>query len=445
MSAASQDRDWSILPKDEPDDQDDQATNLPLSFNLDITSVHYFLKNPGDFDIWLRNITWYLKTLGLDKLLDIKVPRPRRESPESSRWLDFSRKVSKWLAHNISDDLLKKILAHGKRTELADELIAEAKAEFETAAIYADISCVQKFMWIIPDTYATTKEFVLQFMEMLLDIWATQPVRIHPYFALCQLLVKLHIFDNKSIFAPIIADLNKKADDYHLQSDFSIVDFQDTCHNIVERLETAQAVLRLQNRKYWPPPGANHHEHAKMLRETLPQYTEDKKCAYCGGLFHLASKCYWLNPDARPPNWQPKGGIWMYEPEKFDAQTLDSPTPAAQTLGGSTGDSSSVDDSSSSGLTLGGITIGSPSVGRPVVGDKTAVKQRQLSINEEEKAPAADENRQDAPKFGSIEARIFGKRSTEPTGPAEPLIKLSDNGKVKPWVIVDEDAPHACG
>ncbi|KAJ6005103.1 hypothetical protein N7540_012902 [Penicillium herquei] len=440
MQAPPGDRDrGSILTQDEPIDQ---TTGLPSTFHLDITKIHYFLHDPDDFRDWLRKMTQYLEKFGLDKLLDIRVPRPRRENPDSSRWLEFSRNVSKWLAQNISSSLLERILAHGKNLEpLADKFIAQAKTEFEHSGIYEDMPVAQKFLTMSPATYAKTSEFVRQFMKMMIHFWATEHLQIHPYFALCQMLNQLRMVENKDVLATIITDLDKKVIAFKLWTNLNIIDFQTICHNIAEHLEAPEAARK---RKNWPPPGANHHEHAKMLRETLPQFTEDKTCAHCGDKFHIAANCWYLNPDTRPALWSRKDDVWMYEPDRLDAQT-------GQPLGGSTVDRPSIEEPSVGSLNLGSLTLGGPavdefSVGRLVVGDKKAVEQRQLSIKGKEKAPAAEEEPQDTPKIGSVGARIYGRRSSDPTRSAEALIKLSDNNAATAarWIIVDEDAPHVC-
>ncbi|KAJ5629591.1 hypothetical protein N7528_003248 [Penicillium herquei] len=96
---------------------------------------------------------------------------------------------------------MQKPLAHGNRIKLADEFIQEARAEFQNPGIYADLAGVEKFLSMKPAAYATTKEFVLQFMQLMIEYWTTHKIRIHPYFALCYLLTQLDTVKNRSIFA----------------------------------------------------------------------------------------------------------------------------------------------------------------------------------------------------------------------------------------------------
>ncbi|KAJ5609246.1 hypothetical protein N7528_009813 [Penicillium herquei] len=373
MQATSHDRDWSILPKDE---LLDQTTDLPLSFHLDTTKVHQLLDDEADFGVWLRNITRHLKSLGLEKLLDIHVSRPLRDSPHAARWFEFSCKISNWLVINISNELMQKILAHGKRIKLADEFIQEATAEFQNPGIYADLAGVEKFLSMKPAAYATTKEFVLQFMQLMIEYWTMHKIRINPYFALCYLLTQLDTVKNRSIFASIITNLKEKAAHCNMWTDFTLEEFKTTCRNIMERVEMEKIETPSRSLpvappnipKNWPPPGVNLHEYAKKLRETLPQFTGDKTCAHCGFKFHIASRCHYLNPETRPSFWVPVKGIWMYEPRKLDADghVVTGPAVDAPAVSDPT-----VDDPSDASLTVDKPSDASPTIDAPSVAGPT--------------------------------------------------------------------------
>ncbi|KAJ5708775.1 hypothetical protein N7493_010109 [Penicillium malachiteum] len=465
MQATSHDRDWSILPKDE---LFDQATDLPLSFKLDTTKAHQLLDDKADFGVWLRNITRHLKSLELEKLLDIQVPRPLRDSPHAARWYEFSCKISNWLVINISNELMQQILARGNRVKLADEFIHEATTQFQTPGIYADLAGVEKFISMKPSAYATTKEFVSQFLKMMMEYWTTQKIRIHPYFALCHLLIQLDTVKNKSVFASIITHLKEKAAHCDMWTHFTFAEFQATCHNIMERLEERPKPLPIAPPptvpQHWPPLGVNLHEYAKMLRETLPQFTEDKTCAHCGYKFHIAARCHYLNPETRPSFWVPVKGIWMYEPRKLDADghVVTSPTVHSPSVVGTPFNASlTVDKPSDAGPTadapsIGDMTIDNlsdvvqavpgPSIGSPIFGDENVVGQSQASIKQAENTPATDEKPQDTSNDGSVQAVVFGKRSEDRMRFGPPLIDIVTNRapRGKPWVLIQGSTPHVC-
>ncbi|KAJ5723473.1 hypothetical protein N7488_001508 [Penicillium malachiteum] len=483
MQATSHDRDWSILPKDE---LLDQATDLPLSFHLDTTKVHQLLDDEADFGVWLRNITRHLKSLGLEKLLDIHVPRPLRDSPHATRWFEFSCNISKWLVVNISNELMQKILAHGNRIKLADEFIQEARAEFQTPGIYADLTGVEKFLSMKPAAYATTKEFVSQFMQLMIEYWTMHKIRIHPYFALCHLLIQLDTVKNRSIFASTITKLKEKAAHCDMWTEFTLEEFETTCRNIMESLEMEKMETRPRSLpvappnvpKNWPPPGVNQHEHAKKLRETLPQFTGDKTCAHCGFKFHIASKCHYLNPETRPSFWVPVAGIWMYEPRKLDADghvvtgpAVDVPTVSNPTVDGPSDTSLTVDKPSVFSPTFDAPSVANPTIDNlfdagqavaspsgavltadvpsavsPTFGDENIVEESQVSTKQAGKAPVTYEKPQSTPDAGSVEAKVFGKRREDRIRVAPPLIDVLTNRAPKgiPWVLVQGSTPHVC-
>lgn len=328
-------RDWTVLPEDETVDQ---ATDLPEVFTLD-TNVIPPLKNRADFGAWLRNITLLLRERGLDKLIDFRIARPFRQGAGAKRWLEFSRKIQHCLAQNMADHLIREITAgaHGARIQLADEFIEQAKKIFQTPGVYADMEGVASFMSMNISSFASARDFAWGLKEQFNNLWEQKGVRIPPYYALCMLLNRLDTMEHRYIVAATISELNARATQGELWSTFTNVDFHVCVFNIIQRLEktgkaaivptmtrpaTSEASKRTSSFhystpppgvKYFPPPGANEDEYAAGLRASLPQITMDMNCAYCGQKYHVASKCYYLNPDTRPYYWRPLEDIWTYK------------------------------------------------------------------------------------------------------------------------------------
>lgn len=189
-------RDWTELPETEVVDQ---AVDLPEITGLVLDKTAQFLENKRDFDAWLNSASLILGTRGLERLIDINVPRPRRDDPNAPRWLKHSRQVQQWLAGNMSNTIFRNIRAQGKRVELADEFVDLAKRVLRDYGPYADIETVSTFLSMNRSDHATTRQFVAFFETQYTRL--ESHVDISPYLAMCILLSKLNTEENKEIVA----------------------------------------------------------------------------------------------------------------------------------------------------------------------------------------------------------------------------------------------------
>ncbi|KAJ5093138.1 hypothetical protein N7456_008999 [Penicillium angulare] len=355
MESAHHSRDWSILPEEDSVAQAtsvDQATDLPKGFGLDVTKYFHTLNAPESFSVWLRHVTSVLKKFGLEKLIDFGIPRPERDDQKSARWLNFSQKIQIWLSHSLSEEIFQKVLSRGKRIKLADEFMEEVRIACQVPGIQADLDGVSKFLSIKTTNYNTPKEFVWGYKEHLKKLWEDLNIQIQPYLAICRLLNQLDTMENRYIMAPIISNLNKKASQGDMWTQFTQVDFHVTCFNIIQGFEKHGKDVRTPKAaepfsisrpsspfhqkpektpsklKHFPPPGTNEDLYAKDLRENPPQLNqgEEHKCAYCSQRYHTALQCFYLNPDHRPPDWKPLSNIWIYKPG-IHRDTIPAPTP----------------------------------------------------------------------------------------------------------------------
>lgn len=340
-----------------------QAIGLPEKIEFDVFSGMDRLEEPGDFDLWLRNTTRLLKSAGLDKLIDIRIPRPEVQNEESKRWLLYSKLVQHYVSESIADDLLTIIASRGNPIKLADEFVDEAKRAFQNPGIYADLDGVSSICSIQLSSHKTAQEFVWEFREHFKRLWDLQ-IAIPPYLAICKLIDQLDTMETKFVVASTIADLHRRAETVNLWTGFEQVDFHVVSFNIIQRLEAEaqdqdrpgirmplhetagnkldfesvekelqkyktplnqyaakmpdidQPVRELKRftnaeRKHFPKAGANRAAYAQHLRDTLGEL-ESKDCAYCGQKYHTAAKCFYLNPSSRPKHWRPDPRIWVF-------------------------------------------------------------------------------------------------------------------------------------
>ncbi|KAJ5765485.1 hypothetical protein N7520_005044 [Penicillium odoratum] len=345
----------------------DQATDLPVQINIDIFSEMDRLVEPEDFNRWLRNRTRRLKSVGLGKLIDIHIPRPDMQSEAATRWLDYSKLVRHYLAENVSESLLAEIASQGSSIKLADEFVEQAKKKFQSPGVFADMDGVATLSSIKLSSHKTPQDFIWKFKEHFKRLWELK-VQIPPYFAACKLVNQLDTKENSCIVTAAISELNRRADECDLWSEFNVVDFHLFCFKIIQRLDNqpkyqqgrnlnipdrdavtkmdleidgeelvafkaslhrqAQKSAAVENeaddspttklatnigpeRKHFPPDGVKPSVYAQNLRETLPSKAS-KECAYCGQKYHTAAKCFYLNPATRPKLWKPDYNIWCF-------------------------------------------------------------------------------------------------------------------------------------
>ncbi|KAJ5641660.1 hypothetical protein N7490_005660 [Penicillium lividum] len=351
-------------------DQDvpiDQATDLPVQINIDIFSEMDRLVEPEDFNLWLRNRTRRLKSVGLGKLIDIQIPRPDIQSEKATRWLDYSKLVRHYLAENVSESLLAEIASQGNSIKLADEFVEQAKKTFQSPGVFADLDGVATLSSIKLSSHKTPQDFIWKFKEHFKRLWELK-VQIPPYVAACKLVNQLDTKENSSIVTAAISELNRRADDCNLWSEFNVVDFHLFCFKIIQRLDsqpkyqqgrnlnisdrdavtkmdleidgeelaelkasiqrqvqqsaaveneaddlptTKLATIVSPERRHFPPDEVKPSVYAQNLRETLPPKAS-KECAYCGQKYHTAAKCFYLNPATRPKLWKPDYNIWCF-------------------------------------------------------------------------------------------------------------------------------------
>jgi len=111
----------------------DQATDLPPPSKTTVLpilgpdSFGFKLSSCLEIDQWLANVNNILTTYHLNRLIDVRIPRPKRNSPNAENWLILSMQVSSWLVSNMSSNMYQWIESRGYRMELADELIYVTK------------------------------------------------------------------------------------------------------------------------------------------------------------------------------------------------------------------------------------------------------------------------------------------------------------------------------
>lgn len=331
-------RDWAALPDDVPIDQ---ATDLPDPSQVTLKKMGEPVDDAGALGPWVKKAATELLTQGLHRLIDIRVPRPKRGDPNADVWLRLSRQVKIWLESGIAGKLVRKIEASGRRVELADEFLDQARRVFQGGLVNTDMDKVVAFFAIKRSSFPNAIQFVNYFRDEF-TLLQDQEIDVSPYIATFVLLDQLDP-DHRHLVTSIITDVNTEVATRSNRRNFGNSDFQQVCDSLIYRLNKGEQIApriglvqrapatpaptstttpkpkqtdrksSALKRKNAPPPGVSQEAHAKVWREIEPQMNEDGKCAYCDMPYHGPATCYYLNPDRRPLGWKALNDLWAYQ------------------------------------------------------------------------------------------------------------------------------------
>jgi hypothetical protein len=105
------------------------------------------LKDKEDFDYWYGGVVRILRCHGLQRLIDINVERPMRDSPNAQAWVELSMQVATWLAHCIVPEVVQDITCklhmrgelHGALSAAIIRFVNTKRTEFSTAGEFIDV------------------------------------------------------------------------------------------------------------------------------------------------------------------------------------------------------------------------------------------------------------------------------------------------------------------
>ncbi|KAJ5171956.1 hypothetical protein N7492_004549 [Penicillium capsulatum] len=331
MSTASNSRDWSTLPDNVPCDQ---ASGLPEPPQVSLARLTVTLERTIDFEAWIKSVTQTLKSYGLQNLIDLSVPRPKKLDPNADKWLHLSRTVQKWLEEAVSPELMRKIKASGKRVDLADEFVDQARRVFQGLEVNTDMEKIVTLLSIRRSDFARTDDFVCRFRDKYLEVHEGG-IGITPYLAVLMLLEQLEK-DDRHVVTSIIATIYSKTVDKDRWRIFKPWDFQKVCEktlDLLKKVDTPATGLAAPHvpdtfdklidvsahssdmKTHCPAPGISPEQHVKAWCERQPQMNDMGQCTYCMYPFHGPARCFYLNPYLRPLDWKPQDTMWIFKPE----------------------------------------------------------------------------------------------------------------------------------
>ena len=310
---------WSTLLGEE--ESITQASGLPDPGTFKLYKFEETLENKDDFEIWFNQISQHLKSQGLQRLIDRKIPRPSKTANDARKWQQLSIQITGYLVANISNNLVQQVRSQGVRVELADEFMEQAIKLFRGQGFYA----INKAFWNLVETkksnFSTTTEFIQAIQQRF---FAANELGVigAPYVAVITLFKQL---DGEEHFRQFLTSYyNKLEAKQNPSTSITAKDFYQCCSEILQYAErnvedgVAYEAVNNHNHNFnksklnnAPPKGKTAEAHTAEWKTRAT--TANGNCAYCGYMGHPAAKCYHLNPDTRPPDWKPRPGLWCYQ------------------------------------------------------------------------------------------------------------------------------------
>ena len=195
--------------------------------NYPLRHIRNMLNNLWDFQTWLRTITSALKHVDLDRLIDLNLRRPKRDSPNADRWYRSSHLVKNWMAEIISVDLQRRINAQTeKELRFADEFLAPMMKIFKKHSTSSTLECDdQWFKAMKRESYDSDLSFVQGAMNAYYQV-REMKIFIPEWVQICRILNQ---FDRScAMMVRVMAEMEMivKENKKHIHEQFFMENYQ---------------------------------------------------------------------------------------------------------------------------------------------------------------------------------------------------------------------------
>lgn len=179
-------RDWTKNTKQEIN----QATGITATTAITFEPMAEYVRGPGGFYIWEKNIRTKLESAGIYHLLDMAYLRPRKTDPNAEKWKEISMATAGWMMAHMSKPICNEIKGKNKSLVFADETFEAVRAYLVSGFCHADLKLWTSFANIRRADYRTTADFVnaaLDFQNKLRDA----KMAVRPYSVMMAILSEL--------------------------------------------------------------------------------------------------------------------------------------------------------------------------------------------------------------------------------------------------------------
>jgi hypothetical protein len=311
-----------------------QADGLPDSLTSNIEGIEK-LTGAINLDTWEFFALKTLRLYSLDGLLNR--PRPLPSHTRYAHWHSLSLRVGLWLSLQIDTSIVQKLTVSSTPIDYADDVYAAIKRSVighgHEQAGFSYLAAVS----MKRQDYGTTEQFVTAFRRHV-QIANRQNTPISPYSAALLLTEALKeempiwVETVRYNFRPTIATdmaenelltLYEQAIDKGREREKSFAaakpqsqtakkggnSNETRASNNPKRGRDNPTESRPRKRQV-PPQGMSIYKWVEKFLNGVQR--TDGKCTFCQWGDHDCTKCWYLNPDQRPPGWELSQGLWAY-------------------------------------------------------------------------------------------------------------------------------------
>lgn len=228
--------------------RDTQGSDLPSSSeDIRKPKIAILGKEISSLNRWLAEVSFALKPLGIKRVLDSSIQRPRHSDPSYKRWEYWSTYVAAWLFCHVSERIQNKLCSSKQRTpqsfldddsglQYADEtmkaIIDIVEPGNRNDYVMAEI---QKHRGITRARYRSAKEYIVAYeaQTSLLESKLAAPA---PVYALTTVLREL------KGELPVIKEMEREIAE-HTSDEVTFTIFHNYCRDIESECNEIQRRL----------------------------------------------------------------------------------------------------------------------------------------------------------------------------------------------------------
>lgn len=286
--------------------------------SLDGVAMPMILEHPEQLDEWLAYVRKTLTDIGIQRVMDPKLPRPYKSyGMIYQKWRKLSKELAIWLAAGVQPDFLTKINPRKRKLDYADKFIDHLTEVLENHQTHEVLNKVFDLLTIKSSNYLTTYDFLHDFQGQFHHL-RSEGIMVSPYEALCSLMWQVKLAGHEDLYKSMITKMRTEADDLDgstVKNTFTFEKFGQACDEVIYRLANGRPPdgWSAENRKNAPPAGTPIATHLRFWEDSVIQRNADNMCFYCGEHPHDVKQCWYLHPGYRPADWIPSPPIWIYK------------------------------------------------------------------------------------------------------------------------------------
>ncbi|GLA39187.1 hypothetical protein AnigIFM63309_006519 [Aspergillus niger] len=205
-----------------------QADRIPDDLPESIPGVLFLLKGCSNFPNWDFHVRQILKEIGLQDLIDLDLPHPKKDHKNYAEWHRCSKCLQTWLTRQITGELMEEFVSSVDDKVFSDEAYKVIKKIVLGHGIVGRQNVVYNLVRKTRGDYSTARQYVEDFRNNY--ILAKELQCGLPPFTASLLMLREILFDFPAWVASVEHAMSADAGSNYTDNDFFTL-----CRNAVEQ------------------------------------------------------------------------------------------------------------------------------------------------------------------------------------------------------------------